>query len=175
MSLAFLLQHMPTYSTQTRFTSMVQSIDHFVFDKVLKACFITRKDVAKECTKIILPFIVPSHVPYARQCTGYGCEAAWTCYFDGPSAIPGSLVRYTCVNACYDQLCNGLQYCNIEYPQRIRDNSKVYAISRVIMPMLAKHGLGIIIKALFNFWWHDEPQDDDDAMNEDKAYLDFYY
>lgn len=161
---------MPLYPT-TRFSSIMHSIDYFIFDKVLKACFLTRKDIAKEGVKLILPFIIPSNVPYARQCSGYGFEAAWACYFKGPKQIPIELVKYTCVNACYDQLCNGAQFLNLDYPQAVQNNAKMYAFSRVMLPMVTKHGLGILIKSIFNMVCNSEDQEDDDAMLESQDYF----
>lgn len=149
----------------------MHSIDYFIFDKVLKACFLTRKDIAKEGAKLILPLIVPSNVPYARQCTGYGFEAAWTCYFKGPKEIPVALVQYTCVNACYNQLCSGAQFFDLDYPLVLKQHSKMYAFSRVFLPMVTKHGLSILIKSIFNMIWSNEDQEDNDAMLESQDYF----
>jgi hypothetical protein len=92
-----------------------------------------------------------------HYCIDYGCEAAWAGYYDGIDAIPGALIKYACVDACYHQLCACTSWCNVDYPLSLKKHSALYNLIRAVMPLVIKRCLSILIDGFL----HDINSDDE--------------
>ncbi len=111
--------------------------------------FIQPKDIAKECAKYVLALVISCNNRKMKDFyIDYGCEAAWTGYYDGIDAIPGALIKYTCVDSCYHQLCKGAQLVRFDYPSSIKQHAIVYGIARVVTPILIKRCISQIIDTI---------------------------
>lgn len=159
-----------------RFTAIINPIQHFIFDQAIKLCSINRKDIAKECTRFILPYLITKQIfatINSYQLTSdhvidYGCEAAWAGYYEGVETIPGALMRYAFIDACYCQLKIGACYYNLDFPQSFKKHAMLCNLSRVLMPLLVKRCIGLCLDHLFKSLQADQTGD---AM---ESFLDAY-
>jgi hypothetical protein len=134
---------------------IIAPIQKIFFERILKICLFSRKDIAKECAKLILPILIQTH-KYSfyhvsgDQCVDYGCEAVWAGYYDGIDTIPGALLKYGCIDACYYQLCSCAQFFQCDYPYELKQHSWAYALTRILVPMFIKRCIGTIIDCILD-------------------------
>lgn len=96
----------------------------------------------------------------SNHCIDYGCEAAWAGFYEGVDAIPGALVKYACVDACYHQLCKGAFFCGIEYPVTLKKHALLYTITRAVMPLFIKSCIANVIDIFLNSSCNSDQEND---------------
>lgn len=151
-------------SISTRCAALINPIQRFAFEYLLKACLFTRADISKEFTKLVLPYLVNkkifahcgSYQITSDHLIAYGCEAAWAGYYDGIDMIPQSLLRYALVDVCYLQMQHGAHYCGFDYPHSIKQHYTVYNLMRVLLPLFCKRCIGSVLDACIENGNHDE-------------------
>lgn len=151
------------YSNSLRFFSIINPIQQFISNCVLKTCLISREEIAKACTKCALYYCLEKKifVQYdafqlnSNHLIDYGCEAAWAGFFRGIDTVPGALIKYACVDVCYRQICNLAYQTHLDYPQSLKRNGLIYAAIQTSMPLIGKHCIGRFIDYLMSSDHHE--------------------
>lgn len=130
---------------------IISSIQNIFCEQVIHLLLLSKKDIAKECTKFALPVLISSRNQFIKNyAIDYSCEVAWTGYYDGIDAIPGALIRYACIDTCCHQLCKAGHFFEIDYPDTLKKHVLLYSAARVLTPLFIKRCIGIIIDTILN-------------------------
>lgn len=120
---------------------------------VAKICSIDRHDIAKACIKHALYYslekkIIAEYGAFqidTNHCIDYGCEAAWSGYYHGIDSVPGTLIKYACIEMAYNQLCSSASLIGIDYPQALKRNAHIHTIIQLLIPLVIRHAIAYSI------------------------------
>lgn len=147
------LQQKPIRANLAPVGWLIGLVPQVVLEKALNAIMLNYESIIKAGIKNVLYLTIddehlaqigPIPISYYTF-IDYGTEAGWTCFWDGPNAMPRVIARKLCVDVAYDELGAAATAVGIDYPAKIKSSSILLKSSKFLMSLICKELIGIAV------------------------------
>ena len=147
------LQQKPIRANLAPVGWLIGLMPHVVLEKALNSLMLSYESIIKAGIKNALYLVIndehlaqvgPISISYYTF-IDYGTEAGWTCFWDGPNAMPRVIARKLCVDVAYDELGAAATAVGVDYPATIKSSKILRASCKFVMSIVCKELIGIAV------------------------------